>query len=813
MPAIPQQMSDNAEKSDDLIAELAKLMASDGHGAAAATGPKPTVIKLPPLGEPSVPTPGPVRIPGMEPAKSAPAASAPRPEASAGPSVRIPGMERPAGVSDPVAPPAPRPTTQFDFGRPPAAAPVIKQEPLANWQSSEVPRNLTPPPAPRPAPAPVVAAKVEPSIASPAEAKAAPTVTRVEPRLASAAPVVAPQVTPAPAKPAPAGDSFGFDFGFSGNGGGAPRQEPPAPANDPIADLIAAGLDDDAPEEDDAGPAPAPVAAAAQSPAAPAGARLMNALPQRPISIKPVSISPRPAEDKFSVAPVFGVGSKPVPAVSHAPAAVSPPPPSAPVIASPKVELDPMDEIENLIGEAVRVELSNSDQPRPAAMSSKSAPVVPPLNTAFAPRRSNLKDTEPQVQSAEAAILAAAAASGAEVGRVDAQAGDDRPYKRMKVKPPRTSGLSSGARQYVGIAVAGTLLLASGFGLYWVLGMNRADPGSAPVLTADVTPAKVEPSVPAPAATTQASGSAVFNEIEGVAEAPEDEALVSRDETAGASVTEVASISTPAADEPTETGLANRKVRTVTVRPDGTIVSGDDAVAGSEALPVDRPNVPEIAGSDVEPSELLTAVAETEAAAGGTVAAGTAQGGDALAALVAETGDASATPLPDPAPLEVAAADPSQATPAVFDGSLVSPIPMPRPANRASLTGSGPVQLETASAAQPVQSAIAPASTPLVAVSQPQEAAPASTQVSSRGGAYVQLSSQKSESDAAQSLRTTQNRMAGSLNGAALEIRRVDLGAKGIWYRVVLPVNSFQDATQTCAAIKSSGGDCVAING
>ncbi len=49
--------------------------------------------------------------------------------------------------------------------------------------------------------------------------------------------------------------------------------------------------------------------------------------------------------------------------------------------------------------------------------------------------------------------------------------------------------------------------------------------------------------------------------------------------------------------ETTEGGLANRKVRTVTVRPDGTIVSGDDAVAGAEALPVDRPNVPAVAGA------------------------------------------------------------------------------------------------------------------------------------------------------------------------------------------------------------------------
>ena len=55
---------------------------------------------------------------------------------------------------------------------------------------------------------------------------------------------------------------------------------------------------------------------------------------------------------------------------------------------------------------------------------------------------------------------------------------------------------------------------------------------------------------------------------------------------------------TPAAGDDSESGLANRKVRTVTVRPDGTIVSGDDAVAGGEALPVERPNVPAVPSAE-----------------------------------------------------------------------------------------------------------------------------------------------------------------------------------------------------------------------
>ena len=53
----------------------------------------------------------------------------------------------------------------------------------------------------------------------------------------------------------------------------------------------------------------------------------------------------------------------------------------------------------------------------------------------------------------------------------------------------------------------------------------------------------------------------------------------------------------------------------------------------------------------------------------------------------------------------------------------------------------------------------------------------------------------------------------GLLAGRNLAIRPVDLGAKGTWYRVVLPVDSFPEATQTCASLKANGVDCVPIGG
>jgi hypothetical protein len=830
-------MSDGQDKSDDLIAELAKLMASSAGGAEPEAKPGPKLVSVP---EPSVAETRPagptIRIPGMDAPVAAapqpapvPAPVAPAPQAAApAPTIRIPGMDQPvAAAPRPVAPPPvaamppePKPVEHraptIEFGTLPPAA-TIRPEPLSNWQDREIPR----PVAARPA---VVA---EPVLTAPAPKVTAPAPTPVSPASAfTAPPAPTAAMSPAPSavparlddgqhkaemmaeahdepvvagKPAPEGDSFDFDFGFGDNPPGpvaeehpvaaAPRHSAPIPApasstGDPIADLIAAELDAVADE-----PAPVPARPPVQAPAIrsfpPAAAqaqpqvqaqpqqqRAVTTNPVRPPVAPPVAQAPQPkpaAEpDRFAAAPVFGVGSRPA---TPAPA-----------------ERDPMDEIESLIGEAVRVELSAPEKP-PVAERPKSAPVVPPLTTGFAPRRAAIKDSEPQVTSAEAAILAAAAATGADVGNLDgtivAEASAS-PYKRPKAKPEKRAAMSGGLRQYVGMAVAGTLLLAAGFGLYWVLGMGRTADTEAPVLTAETTPAKEPAPVVAPK--EDAEGSVVFGTTDGTAPAaPADEQIVSRDASVDTSVADVAETvgadsgdtgdgTTVAATEGGESELANRKVRTVTVRPDGTIVSGEDAVAGNSALPVDRPNVPEIPGADVEPSPLL---ADTPAAD----------------APVDPTTLALATDAP---------ADTTVETLANIDPTIVAPVPMARPSDRSVLGGGSNQQVAASDASGPVDL------TGGDAQPQPVAAAPA---VSSASGAYVQLSSQPTSADAQASLRTTQNRLSGVLNGRSLEIRQVDLGAKGVWYRVVLPTNSFSEATQTCANFKANGTDCVAING
>lgn len=823
-------MSDSQEKSDDLIAELAKLMASNAQGAEPEAKP---ALKMQPLSEATVVTaPAPIRIPGMQnvpPAApvAAPTVAAPVEPRSAAPTIRIPGMSQPVAAAPapsaaPSMPPppvaaAPRPASnnQFDFGKPPGVAPVLAPEPMTNWQAREVPKPAPQPQAPEPVlTVPLRSAPTEPRIDAPrpmaplrpaleprpeAVTRPAP-VSRPEP-VAAAAPVAHEAAVPsfaagpAPSN-APAGDGFDFDFGF-GSDNPPGRSHDEHPARDPIADLIAAELDaadvDEAPVVETPKPAPpqsAPIQPApmAAVPVQPMPARSFGnpgaapVLVARPTGSRPAPVpAPRPAPpaqpqmqrsepDRFAVAPVFGLGSKP--------AAPSP---------APRSEPDPMDEIENLIGEAVRVELSPAEKPPTVTLAPppppQAKPVVPPLNTAFAPRRAELKDRDPPMQSAEAAILAAAAATGARVDHID---GDDRrPVKRMQVKPPKSRGLSGGARQYIGMAVAGTLLLAAGLGLYWVLNMGgRGDPSTAPVLTAEAGSAKQPAPVVASAETAAPAATGLFDQLDGKVTPDPSETLVSRDETEGAAPTEVARVVGSEADD-TEGGLANRKVRTVTVRPDGTIVPGDEAVAGNEVLPVDRPSVPAIPGGELEPSELL---------------ASTGAESDAIAAAISGETPVTAAIDPNAVTALVATAPDATTTPGPIDPSVVAPTPMPRPSDRTAMVGGSNRAVDLA----PAIEAVAP--TPAADIAAPAASAGAS-------GPYVQIAAQRSEGEAQSSLSNAQARYGSLFEGKTPYIQRADLGQKGIYYRVRIPASSLQEASSICSSIKANGGDCMASGG
>ena len=77
----------------------------------------------------------------------------------------------------------------------------------------------------------------------------------------------------------------------------------------------------------------------------------------------------------------------------------------------------------------------------------------------------------------------------------------------------------------------------------------------------------------------------------------------------------------------------------------------------------------------------------------------------------------------------------------------------------------------------------------------------------------MQLSSQKTEAEAASSFRSLQAKFPNELGDRQPIIRRADLGAKGVFYRTMVgPFATAQEANQFCASYKAAGGHCVVPN-
>lgn len=740
--AKPEPMAGQSD-ADDLIAELAKLMAQDARTDTPA---------------PSAPQPSPAQ----------PAATQPQPAPFP---VRIPGGDAPAAAS-------PAPVPRFDFNRP--------AEPSAPQPAATPRREPEPAPAAPIAPAASAPAPVEPKRSDDAfnfdldfAPKSSPVSSPV-PQAAKPAeptPAAVPPATPQPAAPAPASTDY-----------------------DSIADLIAAELLADTPAgPDPVPPAPAssPIIAAATPPVGRpvvSGGQVIGQ-EERAERRQPSFDAPAPKSegDSFKIPPVFGLGGRSngpsaSPAETVAPVAPAEPhvetPVETPAKDSDTLGTDPIDEIENLIGRAVRVDMDPPVEARPAGEKPVASPALRSLATPTLQAQPQPAAKAPRpIADVDETILAAAAATGADIGWVESpDAVEAKPGKRRvkAERAPRAPRSFNFSRALAGPVVAIVLLAAAGLGLYWVLGMSGGESGPPPVLTADATPVKETPAAePAAASTPQ---SVVFNEIDGV-QPGSDEQLVSRDQ---ADVNEVTQVATPSVSEE---GLANRKVRTVTVRPDGTIVSGDETVAGSAMLPVDRPTVPAVPGAETASPELVAAAQP----------------------------EPTPTPPAQPVTPPVTPVTPGSTVPAVdASGNPIAGkttiVPRLRPATFAQQAAAAPAANTVNAiieAATPPAAAPAPSQQPAPGV--PSIAVPGATEVEALGNdapAYVQLASQRSEAEARQTAQAMVNRFGPLFGGANMEVQRVDLGARGIYYRVRVPANSMQAANDMCAQVKAAGGDC-----
>jgi SPOR domain len=178
-------------------------------------------------------------------------------------------------------------------------------------------------------------------------------------------------------------------------------------------------------------------------------------------------------------------------------------------------------------------------------------------------------------------------------------------------------------------------------------------------------------------------------------------------------------------------------------------------------------------------------------------------------------GTAMADAAPAPAPAPVAA--PESRAPASARAPVAEPPPHQAvaraepPLRRAPASSNAPLSLSpnAPQTAQPVHTQ-RPAHSAAVAAPTQIAPAPAHAAPAHSGGYAVQVSSQRSEADAQAAFHSLQAKFPSQLGGKQPLIHRVDLGAKGIYFRAMVgPFASSGEANQLCASLKAAGGQCI----
>ncbi len=244
-----------------------------------------------------------------------------------------------------------------------------------------------------------------------------------------------------------------------------------------------------------------------------------------------------------------------------------------------------------------------------------------------------------------------------------------------------------------------------------------------------------------------------------------------------------------AANDSNAETIGPRKVRTVIVRPDGTIVSSD-AVAADGSAPASGDAVPAPPDTAAAPAVPDVPAVPPPATNDDTAAIAGGQSGQELAI----------TPNPTETPAPPAAAKTQAPTRIATPKPTPTPVPTPPPAApKVVATGGdgGPIDLTpgTGRAASQVASAAptaAGAAVPLAA-----------------GGMMVQVSSQRTEDAAQATFRDLQARYPGILGGYGANIQKADLGDRGVYYRVRVGPFSSTNAQSLCNQLKGAGGDCI----
>lgn len=234
--------------------------------------------------------------------------------------------------------------------------------------------------------------------------------------------------------------------------------------------------------------------------------------------------------------------------------------------------------------------------------------------------------------------------------------------------------------------------------------------------------------------------------------------------------------------------FAPRRVRTLVVRPDGTVVASESAP--SEPAPSNSVPLPPAGSNSAGPSRTIS---EPGAAAGAPeMLPVPSRGGTSVAAPDGSGPGRADTMQTPPRPVQ----RPENTTVAIR-----RPAPQPSAGAPVSLLPGGGGAAAPAAVPAPRDTVIARAPTPA------QAARPAAVP---SGSFVVQVSAQRSEEAALSTYRNLQGRFPNLFAQRQPLLQRADLGDRGIYYRVrVGPMSTREEAASFCEQFRAVGGDCI----
>jgi hypothetical protein len=367
--------------------------------------------------------------------------------------------------------------------------------------------------------------------------------------------------------------------------------------------------------------------------------------------------------------------------------------------------------------------------------------------------------------------------------------GDMPPKLSVNTTESRPRGFAVSGNGARNAAVSAIVLLVGGLGAYlWFSGdaTEMVASGEPLVIMADKTPVKEAPENPGGKQVPN-QDKAVYDRVagKGAADLKQDSLITAEEEpvnvtekTLGdepapveqdaASATGQGAVPTDARLQPGDQTQANelssnpvlspRKVKTMIVLPNGTLVAREEAPAAATTT-TDQ------TGSGVSPDQKLVATELAPPAAAD--------------ATVAET-PAAASQAPQ----------------------ISAPIPTARPSDQ-------PVNVVgTVSAAGKVIEPAKPAAVAPAAEQQVAAAAPAASAVPA--GTYViQIASLPSQAEAQKSYSNLSKKFSSVIGGRSVDIKKADIAGKGTYYRVRIVAGTKDQAVALCESYRSAGGSCL----